>query len=105
MIKNAQQFRVCIFLFIIVSMLWGYQTYFNFSVDKEIDNAIEEQNNSVNRYFRMIEMYRAKNKGLTQRLAFIKKHGCDCAYAYKDVCRACGKKISKEILDLKTPKE
>ena len=68
MIKYSEQLRLSIFLLITILMFWGYQTYFNHSVDTEVSEALETTNRSVRRYVQMIEQARADKEELKQKI-------------------------------------
>ena len=68
MIKNTQQSRLAIFLLITILMSWGYQTYFNHSIETEVDDAMEMQNRSVRRYVQMLEQARTEKEELKQKI-------------------------------------
>ena len=68
MIRNTHESRLCLFLFITISMFWGHQIYFNHLIDTEVREAQEATNRSVRRYVQMLEQVRADKEGLRQEI-------------------------------------
>ena len=68
MIKYSEQTRLAIFLLITILTSWGYQTYFNNSIETEVNDALKMQNRSVRRYVQMLEQARTDKEELKQKI-------------------------------------
>ena len=68
MIKYSEQTRLAIFLLITILTSWGYQMYFNDSIETEVDDAMKMQNRAVRRYVQMLEQARTDKEELKQKI-------------------------------------
>ena len=72
MIKYSEQTRLAIFLLITILTSWGYQMYFNGSIEAEVNDAMEMQNRSVRKYVQMLQQAREEKSRLDQEIIHLR---------------------------------